>query len=388
MRIILDVMSGDHAPEEMIRGASMAAKEFDVDITIVGNRELIRKTAFVNDIDISHLTIEHAKSVIDMEDSPLDVVRGKRDCSMGVGLHLLADGKGDAFVSAGNTGALVTGATLIVRRIKGIQRAGIATVLPFPVPVLLMDCGANLSLTSEQLEQFAFMGSKYVEKIYGIKHPRVGLLNNGTEYNKGTPVHVETYALLREQKRLNFIGNVEGKDVPFNVCDVLVTDGFVGNVLLKFAEGMGKFMMHTLKEVFMSNMVAMLSAATLKGQIRNLKKQFDASEHGGAPLLGISKPVIKAHGNSDANAIMNAIFQAMTFVSTGINEEITRFASDQESLRDHHHEAEDLEQLYEAGEEEHQEEESEVMTPPLRPNAEKPKKKFGLFKRKEKKSKH
>ena len=192
---------------------------------------------------------------------------------------------------------------------------------------------------------------------------------------------LEAYVLLREQKRLNFIGNVEGKDIPFNVCDVLVTDGFVGNVLLKFAEGMGKFMMHTLKEVFMSNLVVYLSAATLKGQIKSLKKQFDASEHGGAPLLGISKPVIKAHGNSDANAIMNAIFQAMTFVSTGINEEITRFAQDQDALRHHSPEAE-MERLYEDSEPK----ETETPAASAEQKAEDPKKKKkGFFKRNDKK---
>ena len=348
MRIIVDVMSGDHAPEELIKGAAMAAAEYDVDITVVGNRELIRKIAFVNGYDISRLTIEHAKSVIEMEDSPLDVVRKKRDCSMAVGLRMLAEGKGDAFVSAGNTGALVTGATLIVRRIKGIQRAAIATVLPFPVPVLLMDSGANLQVTSEHLEQFAFMGAKYMEKIYGIKYPRVGLLNNGTEYNKGGTLQVETYALLREQRKLHFIGNVEGKDIPFNVCDVLVTDGFVGNILLKFTEGMGKFMLHTLKDVFTANFVTLLSAAAMKGQLTKLKKQFDASEHGGAPLLGVSKPVIKAHGNSDAYAIQNAIFQAMNFVATGINAEIGAFAADQEAERYRLSEQEQMEAAYAA----------------------------------------
>lgn len=338
MRIIVDVMSGDHAPEELIKGAALAAKEFDVDITVVGNREIIRKIAFVNGYDISGITIEHAKSVIDMEDAPLTVVRQKKDSSMSVGLRMLADGKGDAFVSAGNTGALVTGATLIVRRIKGIQRAGIATVLPFPVPLLLMDSGANLTVTSEHLEQFAFMGSKYMEKIYGIQHPRVGLLNNGTEYNKGTQLHVETHQLLEAQSALNFIGNVEGKDLPFNACDVLVTDGFTGNIILKYTEGMGRFMLHMLKDVFTANLMAKLSAVTMRDQLHGLKKRFDASEHGGAPLLGIAKPVIKAHGNSDAYALQNAIFQAINFVKNKINDEIAEFAAEQESARYRHSE--------------------------------------------------
>lgn len=334
MRIIIDVMSGDHAPDELLQGAAMAASEFNVDITVVGNRDLIRKIAFVQDLDISHIQIEPARTVINMEDPALSVVRAKRDSSMSVGLHMLADGRGDAFVSAGNTGALVTGATLIVRRIKGIQRAGIATVLPFPTPVLLMDSGANLNVTAEHLEQFAFMGSKYMEKIYGISRPRVGLLNNGTEYTKGNQLQVETYQLMLAQEKLNFIGNVEGKDIPFNVCDVLVCDGFTGNIVLKYSEGMGKFMMHTLKDVFKSNLMTMLSAVTMKDQLTQLKKKFDASEHGGAPLLGVAKPVIKAHGNSDAHAIMNAVYQAMSFVRTGINDEIVAFAAGQEAAKE------------------------------------------------------
>lgn len=357
MRIILDVMSGDHAPEELIKGAAAAAKEFDAEITVVGNREIIRKIAFVNGYDISRLTIEHAKSVIDMEDSPLTVVRQKKDSSMSVGLRMLADGKGDAFVSAGNTGALVTGATLIVRRIKGIQRAGIATVLPFPVPLLLMDSGANLNVTSEHLEQFAFMGSKYMEKIYGIHNPRVGLLNNGSEYNKGNQLQIETHQLLLAQSALNFIGNVEGKELPFNACDVLVTDGFTGNIVLKYTEGMGRFMLHLLKDVFTANMMAKLSAVTMRDQLHGLKKRFDASEHGGAPLLGIAKPVIKAHGNSDAYAIQNAVFQAINFVKNKINDEIAEFAAEQESAR--YRQAELLNAEKEAENEQPQDEEPE-----------------------------
>lgn len=365
MRIIVDVMSGDHAPEELIKGAAAAAKEFDADITVVGNREIIRKIAFVNGYDISGITIEHAKSVIDMEDSPLTVVRQKKDSSMSVGLRMLADGKGDAFVSAGNTGALVTGATLIVRRIKGIQRAGIATVLPFPVPLLLMDSGANLNVTSEHLEQFAFMGSKYMEKIYGIHHPRVGLLNNGTEYNKGTQLQIETHQLLLAQSALNFIGNVEGKDLPFNACDVLVTDGFTGNIILKYTEGMGRFMLHMLKDVFTANFMAKLSAVTMRDQLHGLKKRFDASEHGGAPLLGIAKPVIKAHGNSDAYAIQNAIFQAINFVKNKINDEIAEFAAEQESAR--YRQSELLQAEKEAQEAEQSENASDAGTPDEEP---------------------
>lgn len=319
-------MSGDNAPLEIIKGASLAAKEYpEHSYVLVGDENIISDIAVKNSIDISEIEIIHADVVITMEDSPLSVIRGKSNSSMTVGLKTLAAGHGDAFVSAGNTGALITGATIIVKRIAGISRAAIASVLPLGNPILLMDSGANLSVTSDNLCQFAFMGSKYMEKIYGIDRPRVALLNNGTEYNKGNPLHIETYQILLESG-LEFVGNVEGKAAPFNVCDVLVADGFTGNIFLKTVEGMGKFMLSMLKEVLTTNIVTKVSTLTMGEKIREMKQRFDAGEHGGAPLLGISKPVLKAHGSSDANAIKNAIRQAIHFVQTGINEEITSFA--------------------------------------------------------------
>lgn len=324
MRIILDVMSGDNAPLALLQGAAYAADEFpEAEITVVGNETLIQKIALENAISLDKLAIKHAESVIDMEDTPLCVVREKKNSSMSIGLEMLKNGSGDAFVSAGNTGALIAGATLIVRRIRGVQRAGIATILPFPHPVLLLDSGANLLLTPENQEQFAIMGATYMERIFGIEDARVGQLNNGTEYNKGMPLQVESFLAL-SRSGVNFVGNVESKEVPFNACDVLIVDGFLGNIVLKYTEGMGKFMLKTLKNLFYSSKVGMLSGAMLKKQVGVLKKQFDASEYGGAPLLGIAKPVIKAHGSSDANAVKNAVRQAISFVKTGINEDIER----------------------------------------------------------------
>lgn len=320
-------MSGDNAPLEILKGAAMAQKEFEDSVILVGDENVISDVAVKNDIDLTGIRIVHAPSVITMEDKALAVVREKRDSSMGVGLKMLADGEGDAFVSAGNTGALITGATLIVRRIRGINRAGIATVLPLSNPVLLMDSGANLSVTSDNMCQFAFMGAKYMEKIYGVDRPRIGQLNNGAEYNKGNALQVETYQILSESG-LNFVGNIESKEVPFNVCDVLVADGFVGNILLKSIEGMGKFLMSTIKEIFYTNLATKLSALTIKDKRTELKQRFDASEHGGAPLLGISRPVIKAHGSSDAKAIKNAVRQAIAFVATEINRDIAAYAED------------------------------------------------------------
>ena len=328
MKILVDAMSGDFAPIEPLKGAALAAKEYaDHEILLVGDENIISDTAIKNEIDISGLKIIHTSGIITMEDSPLSVVRDKKDSSMGVGFKTLANGEVDAFVSAGNTGALITGATIIVRRIRGINRAAIASILPLSTPVLLMDSGANLTVSSDNICQFAYMGSKYMEKIYGIDRPKIGLLNNGTEYNKGNALQQESYQILSDSG-LNFVGNVEAKEVPFGVCDVLVTDGFTGNIFLKSIEGMGKFLMGTLKDILTTNLVTKVSTLTMKDKIREMKARFDSSEHGGAPLLGISKPVIKAHGSSDAKAIKNAVRQAIHYVETGITADISVFASD------------------------------------------------------------
>lgn len=328
MKILIDAMSGDNAPLEILKGVELAANEFkDVELVLVGDENTISDIAVKNEINISGIKIIPAASVITMEDSPLAVVRDKRDSSMSVGFKALSKGEVDAFVSAGNTGALVTGATIIVRRIPGINRAAIASILPLAKPVLLMDSGANLTVSSDNICQFAFMGAKYMEKIYGIDRPKIGQLNNGTEYNKGNALQIESYQLLQDSG-LNFVGNVESKEVPFGVCDVLVTDGFTGNIFLKSVEGMGKFLMGTLKDVLTTNLITKVSTLTMKDKIKDMKRRFDASEHGGAPLLGVSKPVIKAHGSSDAKAIKNAVRQAIFFVETGINNDISIFAED------------------------------------------------------------
>ena len=326
MKILIDAMSGDNAPLEIIKGVSWS-KKYDAELILIGNENIISDIAVKNDINLSGIKIVNSNSVVTMEDKPMCVVREKRDSSMSLGLKMLANNEVDAFVSSGNTGALITGSTLIVKRMTGINRPGIASVLPLTNPVLLMDSGANLNVTSDNLVQFAFMGAKYMEKIYGIDRPRVGQLNNGTEYNKGNDLQVETYQMLAESG-LNFVGNVESKEVPFGVCDVLVTDGYTGNIFLKSVEGMGKFMLRLLKDILKTNLATQLSSLTMKDKIKDVKTRFDASEHGGAPLLGISKPVIKAHGSSDANAIMNAVRQAINFVETGINNDIIKFAED------------------------------------------------------------
>ena len=324
MRILIDAMSGDNAPLEILRGAEMALKEFkEHTIVLVGDENIISDVAVKNEISLAGVEIIHADSTITMEDSPLSVVREKKDSSMSVGLKCLSKGEVDAFVSAGNTGALITGSTIVVRRIRGINRAAIASILPLSGPVLLMDSGANLTVTSDNICQFAYMGAKYMEKIYGIDRPRIGQLNNGAEYNKGNPLQIESYQMLAESG-LNFVGNVEAKEVPFDACDVLVADGFSGNIFLKAVEGMGKFLMGALKDVLTTNLVTKVSTLTMKDKIIEMKQRFDASEHGGAPLLGISKPVIKAHGSSDAKAFMNAILNCKGYVQSDIIANIER----------------------------------------------------------------
>ena len=315
MRIIVDIMSGDKAPLEILLGAHEAATENpNVGFTFVGNEGIMRAIASARgfSINLPNIEIVNTTSVITMEDQPLSVVREKKDSSMGVGLKLLAEGKGDAFVSAGNTGALHAGSTLIVRRIKGIQKSGIATILPYANPTMLMDSGANIEIPPETYVQFAQMGTVYMREIMGVPNPRIGLLNIGEERIKGTKTVAAAYELLEKADGINFVGNIEGKDVPNGKCDVLVCDGFAGNIVLK------------LTDVFTANPLTKVSYLGVKGGLKNMKKSFDASEYGGAPLLGLSKTVIKAHGNSDAYAIKNAIRQALQCVDNAVTYKIAK----------------------------------------------------------------
>ncbi|MBE6703590.1 MAG: phosphate acyltransferase PlsX [Ruminococcaceae bacterium] len=339
MRVIVDVMGGDNAPLEMVKGAVEASKEMNASFILVGDRSEIDRIAAEQGFDLRRFDIVHTPVVMTMEDDPLSVVRAKKESSMSVGLHMLADGKGDAFVSTGNTGALFTGATLIVRKVRGIQRAAIGTILPTAAdPCVLLDTGANVVVTDEQIEQFAVMGSVYARKMFDMRSPSVGLLNNGTEDCKGTPLHVEANKRLRACSSICYIGNVEGSAVPFGACNVVVTDGFTGNVFLKTMEGTSKMLMKALKGALMKNGMTKLSALMLKGTIKGMLKKFDASEYGGSPFLGISKPVVKAHGSSDAKAFRNAIRAAIAYAESGviydIAEEAERFSAARKAERE------------------------------------------------------
>ena len=327
MKIIIDAMGGDNAPEEIVKGAVDAQKEFGVDIILTGRRaEIERCLKQCGAEGNAGIQIVDAPEVITMEDDPSTATRRKKNSSMAVALELLKQGEGDACISAGSTGALLTGATLIVKRVRGIRRAALAPVLPTGGKgVLLIDCGANAECTEEYLMQFAYMGSFYAKRIMGCNDPKVALLNIGTEETKGTELRRRTYTLMQEASqagRINFVGNIEGSGVFSGDADVIVTDGFSGNILLKTIVGTGKFLMSSLKGVFMSGMKTKIGAMLVKDKIGELKGLLDASEVGGTALLGISKPVIKAHGNSNARAIRSAVKQAAAFVEAGVIDEI------------------------------------------------------------------
>ncbi len=329
MKILIDAMGGDNAPQAIVQGALDAQKEFGVDIVLVGRENEVKACLTqLQAADNTHITVKNADEVIDMHDDPATAVRRKKNSSMAVTLEMLRNGEGDAAISAGSTGALLTGATLLVRRIKGIRRAAMAPVLPNGGKgVVLIDCGANVECTPEYLLQFGYMGSFYSRSILGCDNPRVGLLNNGSEDTKGTPLCKEAYALLKEAGdagRLNFIGNVEGTDVFSGKVDVIVADGYSGNILLKTVEGTAKFMMKNVKQIMMKSAKTKLGALLLKKDLYGLKKLMDVSEVGGTAFIGITKPVIKAHGSSNARAIRSAVKQAIAFVNAGVTEDIEK----------------------------------------------------------------
>ena len=330
MRIIVDAMGGDNAPVEIIKGSVMAAEELGLEVVLTGRgEEILRCLGELGYKDLPRgIEVANASEVVLVEDDPANVIRTKKDSSLVVGLRLLRDGGGDAFVSAGSTGAVLSGATLIVKRIHGIRRAALAPIIPSSTGgSLLVDCGANVECTPEYLLQFAYMGSFYMKKVKGIENPRVGLVNNGTERTKGPALQRETWQLLSaagEAGRINFIGNIEGREVLLGGCDVAVSDGFSGNVLLKGAEGMGLLILQELKNGLMSSTKSKVAAALLKDTFKDLKKRFDVSEVGGTLLLGISKTVVKAHGSCDAYAFRSAIVQAVNAAEANIAEDVSR----------------------------------------------------------------
>lgn len=324
--IIVDAFGGDNAPLDVLKGCEKAVKELGVKVLLTGSSDKIKKCAAENHIDLSGMEIEHTDDVFDIHDEPKEIIKSGKNTSMALGLQLLADGKGDAFVSAGSTGALVMGATFIVKRIKGIKRVAPSPVIPANKgSFLLLDAGANTECRPEMLVQFAVMGSAYMEKVMGVKSPRVGLLNIGAEETKGRELEVEAYKLL-SKSGLNFAGNVEARDLPEGDCQVVVTDGFTGNIVLKLYEGVASFFGGKIKWLYSG--AGKLGALFSLGKIKTFSKQMDYRETGGSVLLGVRKPVIKAHGSSDSYAFFNAVRQAKKCVDGNVTGAIEEYVKE------------------------------------------------------------
>lgn len=323
MKIIVDAMGGDNAPREIVKGALDAHRNYGVEILLVGRAaEVLRAVEACGQKTLpAGVEIRDASEVVEIADDPATAFKMKKDSSLTVGLTLLRDGVGDAFVSAGSTGALLAGATLVVKRIRGIRRAAMGPSVPtYGGHITLCDCGANAECTPEYLLQFAFLGSFYAQRVRGIERPRVALLNIGAESEKGDALRHETYPLLQaasDQGRIHFIGNIEANDAVLGGADVVVTDGFTGNVMLKSLEGVSKFLMRELKELFLTDGKTKLAAGLIKSDMARMKKKIDPAEIGGTPFLGICKPVVKAHGGSDAKAITSAILRAKEYAESG-----------------------------------------------------------------------
>lgn len=324
MKIIVDAMGGDNAPLEIVKGALQGRARWGVDIVLTGDAaQILRALEECGEKTVPQgVEIANATQTVEMCDDPATVFRHKKDTSMGVGLTMLRDGKADALVSAGSTGALLTGATLITKRVRGIRRAAMAPVIPTTTGrAVLIDCGANAECTPEYLVQFAYLGNFYAKRVLGIGTPRVGLLNIGAEDSKGTDLQRQTLALLRAADArgdLHFIGNIEAKDAIKGGCDVIVTDGFSGNVMLKSIEGVGSFAGSALKGMFKKNLLTKLAALLVMPGLNAFKARLDPNKVGGTAFIGISRPVIKAHGGSNAEAIENAVGQAIQVAESGI----------------------------------------------------------------------
>ena len=318
MKVIIDAFGGDNAPLEIIKGAVMGAEKFDVDVILVGKQDEIKRVLEKNQISGKRAEIANADEVFPMDGNPALAVKEGMETSLVKGLSMLAAGDGDAYVSAGNTGAMMLGASLIVKRVKGIRRAALASLVPcVGGNYLLLDCGATVEVSPEVLTQFGLMGSVYMEKVEGRPAPRVGLVNIGTEENKGTDLLRETYQMMKAAQ-YNFIGNIEGRELPMGGCDVAVADGFTGNVVLKVTEGMGFMAKHYLKDMFGKNFMTKGAALMISKGLRAVNSAMDYSTVGGAPMMGMRKPVIKAHGSSKALAICYAVRQAVLYKKNNV----------------------------------------------------------------------
>ena len=335
MKIILDAFGGDNAPLEIIKGAVDAKNEYGVDIVLTGDEEKIHAVAVENGINLEDVEIIHAPEVFTNDDQPSTIrSKAKANTSLAAGFHALKDGVGDAFISAGNSGAIGAGSMFIVKRIKGVKRVAFAPVIPnMNGKFMLIDSGINTDVRPSVLRQFAVMGSVYMNKVMGVENPRVGLANVGTEEHKGDELRQETYKLLQKTP-VNFIGNVEGRDIPLEGADVVVCDGFTGNMIIKTYEGVALALLGKIKGIFKKNLKTKLAAAMVLSDMKELKKDMDLDEYGGAPVLGCSRPVFKAHGSANAKTIKNAIRVCRDYVGNDVigtvTKELASVADDEE----------------------------------------------------------
>ena len=337
MRIVLDGMGGDNAPKEIVKGAVAAAKEIDHEIYIVGNEEQIKAELEINKYEGENIKVVRADEVITMEDSPVKAIRRKTDSSMVVGLNMIKEQTGDVFISGGNTGALVVGSRLILGRIEGIDRPVLASIYPClgsnTGPSIIVDAGASSEAKAQNLLEYGLMGSIYLEKVWGRENPKVGLVNLGVEESKGTSVTKDAFKRLQKAP-INFVGNVEARELPKGICEVIVCDGFVGNVILKLSEGLAMNILQLVKNKLMTNIKTKMAALMLKPQLGGLRQEFDYEEYGGAPILGVDGAVIKIHGSSGANAVKNAIIKSLPYNRENVVDQIKHSMLDLEELNE------------------------------------------------------
>ena len=337
LKVAVDAMGGDHAPAAIVKGAVDALQERDnLFVYLAGKEDAIRQELSKYSYPEERIQIVPASQVIETGEPPVNAIRGKKDSSLVVALGLVRKGEADAFVSAGSTGAVLVGGQVMVGKLKGVERAPLAPLIPtLKGSSLLIDCGANVDARSSHLVQFARMGSIYMENVMHIKNPRVALVNIGAEEEKGNALAKETYPLLKACKDINFIGNIEAREIPEGKADVIVCEAFVGNVILKLYEGVAGALMKKVKAGMMSTLRSKIGALLVKPALKKTLKDFDVSEYGGAPLLGLKGLVVKSHGSSDANEIKNSILQCIQFKEQKINEKISEHMNTKEEREDH-----------------------------------------------------
>lgn len=333
IRVAVDAMGGDNAPVEMVAGAVEAVKKKpEIQVLLIGQEKTVQEELSKYTYDKEKIQVVNTSEVIATEEPPVNAIRKKKDSSIVVGMNLVKNGQADAFVSAGSSGAILVGGQVIVGRIKGVERPPLAPLIPTEKGVsLLIDCGANVDARASHLVQFARMGSIYMEHVVGIPNPRVAIVNIGAEEEKGNALVKETFPLLKECKDINFIGSIEAREIPHGGADVIVCEAFTGNVILKLYEGVGATLIHMVKQGMMATLRSKIGALLVKPALKTTLKSFDASQYGGAPLLGLKGLVVKTHGNSGRTEVCNSIIQCVTFKEQQINEKIRQSLAEEKA---------------------------------------------------------